>query len=110
MTRLEDLSLIKRIGIISFLLLAVFIIAGAISYFSVSLGDNATTARSRDWVIAAKIGFLYLLLPILSLTDGHKYLKPLSYMSLIFLLSQHIFERSRLHKSLILRVLSIIIV
>ena len=68
------------------------------------------STRRWNWKKKKRKRYYQDQLKVNMLTDGHKYLKPLSYMSLIFLLSQHIFERSRLHKSLILRVLSITIV
>ena len=93
MTKFEDLSLIKKIGTISLLLLVVFIIAGAIGYLSGLNGDNSNTRQTTSWEIKAKIGFLWLSLPImgviLSKTGG--FLGNLLKLKLPYFLSQAIF-------------------
>ncbi|MEM7592972.1 MAG: hypothetical protein AAF383_15890 [Cyanobacteria bacterium P01_A01_bin.83] len=68
MTKFKDLSLIKRIGIVSLLLLAIFIIAGAHGYFRGLYGDDGSTTRATSW--ALKTGFLWVLLPIISIILG----------------------------------------
>ena len=68
MTNFEDLSAIKRIGIVSLLLLAIFVIAGAIGYFRGLYGDGGSTTRASSWAI--KTGFLWLLVPIIPIILG----------------------------------------
>lgn len=65
MTKFEDLSLIKRIGIILLLLLIAFIISGAIGYLSGLDGDSINTRQTTSWELKTKIGFLWMSLPIM---------------------------------------------
>lgn len=68
MTKFEDLSLSERIGIVSLSLLAIFVIAGAVGYFRGLYGDDGSTMRATSWAI--KTGFLWVLLPIISVILG----------------------------------------
>ena len=93
MTKFEDLSLTKKIGIVSLLLLAIFIIAGAIGYFAILLEDNGSTTRATSWAIKAKIGFIWLSLPIIGFVISKIgfFLRNLLNLNLPFFLSQAIF-------------------
>ena len=72
------MSLTKRIGTISLLLILAFIIVGAIGYFPILLKDNDNTGQTTNLATGAKIGFLYSLLPVTigyTLSRSRRFLK-----------------------------------
>ena len=93
MTEFEELSLMKRIGVILLLLLVLFIVGGAIGYSPIWLGDNSSTTRATSWAIKAKIGFIWLSLPIIGfiISKIGFFLRNLLNLNLPFFLSQAIF-------------------
>ena len=93
MTKFEELSLIKRIGVLLLLLLILFIVGGAIGYFPIWLGDNGSTVQATNWAIKAKIGFIWLSLPIIGyvISKIGSFLGNLFNLNLPFFLSQAIF-------------------
>ena len=93
MTKFEELSLIKRIGVISLLLLVLFMVGGAFGYSTIWLPDNDSTVQATNWAIRAKIGFIWLSVPIIgyAISKIGSFLGNLFNLNLPFFLSQAIF-------------------